>query len=93
MRLVRLVTLVEATSFLLLLAVAMPLKYLAGLPQAVRIVGMLHGVLFLLLCWALLQAVLDERLSAKRALATFAITFVPVAPFFFDKRLKQWEQE
>jgi len=93
MSLLRTVILAEATSFFLLLGVAMPLKYAAGLPQAVRIAGMLHGLLFLLLCWVLLQAWLNEKLTGKRALAAFAITFIPLAPFFFDKRLKQWEQQ
>lgn len=86
------VALAEAVSYLLLVGVAMPLKYLAGQPIAVRIVGMIHGVLFLVLCWALLQAWIN-RLPPKRCLAVFALSFVPIAPFFFDKRIKQWEAE
>lgn len=88
----RYVALTEAVSYLVLLAVAMPLKYLAGQPLAVRIVGMIHGVLFLILCWALLQAWLN-KLSAKRCLAVFAVSFVPIVPFFFDRRIRQWETE
>jgi len=91
MSFLRAIILAEASSFALLLGVAMPLKYAAGLPQAVRIVGMLHGVLFLILCWALLQTWMNEKLTAKRTLAVFGITFIPLAPFFFDKRLKEWE--
>ena len=41
---------VEGVSYLLLLGVAMPLKYAFGLPLAVKIVGMAHGVLFLAYC-------------------------------------------
>jgi len=91
MSFLRTVILAEASSFALLLGVAMPLKYAAGFPAAVRIVGMIHGILFLILCWALIQAWMNEKLTAKRTLAVFAITFVPLAPFFFDKRLKEWE--
>ena|SRR5690606_15515118 len=90
--LLRRVALAEAVSYLLLLGVAMPLKYLAGQPLAVRVVGMIHGLLFLLLCWALLQAWIN-RLPAKRCLAVFALSFVPIAPFFFDKRIGHWEAE
>ena len=36
----------EGISFLVLLGIAMPLKYLAGWPDAVRVVGMAHGVFF-----------------------------------------------
>lgn len=88
----RRVALAEAVSYLVLLTVAMPLKYLAGLPLAVRIVGLLHGVLFLVLCWALLQAWLD-KLALRRCVAVLALSFVPIVPFFFDRRLRQWATE
>ena len=41
---------VEAVSFLLLLGVAMPLKYFAGMPLAVKFAGWIHGLLFLAFC-------------------------------------------
>ena len=44
----RVVAFWEGVSFLVLLGVAMPLKYLAGWPLAVRVVGMAHGILFIL---------------------------------------------
>ena len=44
---------IEGVSFLVLLGVAMPLKYFAGMPRAVTYFGWIHGVLFVLLCWAL----------------------------------------
>lgn len=37
----------EGTSFLLLLCIAMPLKYMMGIPEVVRYVGMAHGALFI----------------------------------------------
>ena len=43
----RAVGMVEAVSFLLLLGVAMPLKYFAGMPLAVKIAGWIHGLLFI----------------------------------------------
>ena len=39
--------LIEGTSTLVLFGVAMPLKYYAGMPMAVTIVGMIHGLLFM----------------------------------------------
>ena len=59
---------VEGVSYLLLLGVAMPLKYAFGLPLAVKIVGMAHGVLFLAYC-ALLVPCLSENSSGKWASA------------------------
>src|SRR5687767_7159837 len=43
----RKIALAEGVSFLVLLFIAMPLKYLASLPVAVTIVGGLHGLLFI----------------------------------------------
>jgi integral membrane protein len=37
---------IEGYSYLALLFIAMPLKYLADIPTAVRIAGSIHGVLF-----------------------------------------------
>ncbi|MCC6415001.1 MAG: DUF3817 domain-containing protein [Opitutaceae bacterium] len=84
------VALAEAVSYLLLLGVAMPLKYLAGQPLPVRIVGMIHGILFVALALALIQAKL-KGLSVKRCLTVFALSFVPIVPFFFDRRIRRWE--
>ena len=42
----RKIALAEGASFLLLLLIAMPLKYMAGLPIAVMIAGSIHGALF-----------------------------------------------
>ena len=44
----RLIAWIEGISFLLLLFVAMPMKYLADRPSMVRILGMAHGLLFVL---------------------------------------------
>ena len=61
----RLIGLLEGSSFLALLLIAMPLKYLAGQPLAVRAVGMAHGVLFLLYLLALVPVALDRRWGWK----------------------------
>lgn len=80
----------EAVSYLLLLGVAMPLKYVAGWPLGVRIVGMIHGILFVALVVALIQAKF-HGLAFKRGLTVFALSFVPIVPFFFDRHIRQWE--
>lgn len=77
----------EGVSFLLLLGVAMPLKYLAGLPDAVRVVGMAHGILFILYVWAALQAALELRWSWQRTLVVLAASLLPAGPFVVDARM------
>ncbi len=89
----RAVAFIEGCSYLLLLGVAMPLKYFAGLPLAVRIVGMIHGVLFLLFCAALFQAMAVARWSLLRAGVLFASSLVPFGTFAIDGRLRREDQE
>jgi len=85
----RIVAFVEGCSYLLLLGVAMPLKYLAGFPVAVRIVGSIHGALFVLFCAALVQAMVAARWSMVRGGVVFASSIVPFGTFAIDGRLKQ----
>ena len=66
-RRLRMVGQVEAVSFLLLLGVAMPLKYLAGIPLAVKVVGWTHGLLFMGFCIALIQAKSAANWSLSRS--------------------------
>ena len=56
----------EGVSFLVLLGIAMPLKYWAGQPGAVRVVGMAHGILFMLYLWAAIQAALEHHWTWQR---------------------------
>lgn len=86
------VALLEGISFLLLVGVAMPLKYLAGQPQYVKVVGMAHGVLFIALCLVLLLALLDEKLPFRWAVYTFIASLLPFGTFIIDKKLAKFEQ-
>ena len=83
----RLVGLLEGLSFLVLLLVAMPLKYMAGQPLAVRYVGMAHGVLFLLYLAALIPVALDFKWDAKRIGLAVLASLLPAGPFAFDRKV------
>lgn len=89
LRQLRAVALLEGGSFLVLLLVAMPLKYAAGMPLAVRVVGMLHGVLFLLFLSALLRAATAHAWPARRSAAAFVASIVPFGTFVFDRTLRR----
>ena len=88
LRHLRIVAFLEGTSFLILLFVAMPLKYLAGLPLAVRIVGLIHGLLFLVFMAALYRAADDCRWPVRRSLSAFVASIVPFGTFVFDRSLR-----
>ena len=88
----RVVGIAEGLSFLVLLGVAMPLKYMAGMPMAVRVVGSIHGGLFLVYLVVLLVAWLDRGWSVWRALALFVASVVPFGPFVAERSLAREAQ-
>lgn len=83
----------EAISFLLLLGIAMPLKYLAGQPLAVKVIGWAHGILFVAFGLALLYTMLVAKWSIVRSAVVFISAFVPCGPFLLDRRMAHWEEE
>jgi len=87
----RIVAFVEGISYLVLVFVAMPLKYAAGMPQAVRVVGMAHGVLFVSFCFALLFVLVEGRLTFVRSVLTFLSSLVPFGTFVIDRFLRRWD--
>lgn len=82
----------EGISFLVLLCIAMPLKYLAGLPLAVKVVGWAHGVLFVAFIAALWSAHRDGRLPLRLSALVFIASLVPFGPFLIDGRLARHAQ-
>ena len=82
----RIIAFLEGISFILLLGVAMPLKYFAGIPQAVRIVGMAHGVLFVLFVLLLIQVATEKSWSFKKSALSFLSSLVPFVTFYADSR-------
>lgn len=81
----RVVGFVEAASFLLLLFVAMPLKYFAGLPLAVSIVGALHGLIFVVYLGCLALVAGREQWKFRLVAGAFAAGVLPFGPFVFDR--------
>ena len=77
----------EGTSFLVLLGIAMPLKYFAGHPEAVRIVGMAHGILFLLYVAATIQVAKERHWPWRRTAAVLVASVLPAGPFVIDARI------
>ncbi|WP_067483162.1 DUF3817 domain-containing protein [Actinomadura hibisca] len=82
----RLVSVVEAISFLLLLLVAMPLKYVADVPQVVSIVGPIHGVLWM--AYVALVFLVRGPLAwdGTRTLLALVASVLPVAPFYVERK-------
>jgi integral membrane protein len=87
----RKVAFVEGISYLVLLGVAMPLKYLAGLPLAVRVVGSAHGLLFI--AYVVLAGLLWLRRSWSFWFTGWALflSLVPFGTFWLERQLVRAE--
>lgn len=75
----------EGASYILLLGVAVPLKYKMGIREPVSYVGMAHGVLFLLYVMAALHAWAALGWSLARLAMAGVASVIPFGPFLFDR--------
>jgi integral membrane protein len=78
---------IEGWSFIVLMLVAVPLKYLAGWPLGVRIMGTLHGFLFVVFMFAIVQAIRKAGLTFKGAVGAFLLSLIPFGTFYLHKVL------
>ena len=81
----RLINKVEGISFLILLFIAMPLKYFAGIPMATKIVGMIHGLFVFAFLYQLFQASDEAPFSAKEMGKLTLFSLIPFGSFYNDK--------
>ena len=88
----RFLSLADGISYLVLLCIAMPLKYGFDMPLAVRIVGSLHGLIYILLILVLAEVFFRKMLDFKYCLLVFIAAFIPAAPFFLDRVLKAQDE-
>ena len=79
----------EGVSFLVLLIIAMPLKYMMGMPLAVKYTGSAHGALFVIYVGLAYYAKEVYQWPFKKFLMAFMAAWLPLGTFFFDARLKK----
>ena len=78
---------IEGISYLLLLGIAMPMKYFFGFPMAVKIVGMAHGVLFIAYCLLLAMQMRMNKWNLLFGIYLFVATLIPFGTFVTDRKL------
>ncbi|MEM6884314.1 MAG: DUF3817 domain-containing protein [Verrucomicrobiota bacterium] len=88
-RALRYTAIAEGISYLILLFIAMPLKYGMGIEIAVRVVGMIHGILFLLLIYLLWRAWKTFMLELQLCILVFVASLIPFAAFWADRKLRE----
>jgi integral membrane protein len=87
----RIIGLLEGTSYLLLLGIAMPLKYMMGFPQAVQVIGMAHGILFILFIALTVQSTIIFRWSVKKLLILWIASILPFGTILADYKMLRYE--
>lgn len=80
---------IEGISYLILLFVAMPIKYIFDIPEPVKYFGWIHGVLFLFYMAVLIIAAVNYKWSVKRIVIYVIGSVLPFVPFILDKNLKK----
>jgi len=84
----RLVALLEGISFILLLFIAMPIKYVLGEPIVVKFIGMAHGGLFLLFLYLLFVTAKEYGWKLPFISMAFIASLLPFGTFYLEKKLK-----
>lgn len=75
----------EGISYLVLLGIAMPLKYFLNIPEAVRIVGSLHGILFVAFVFMIAWLVVQKKMSVMGGVKAFVLSLVPFGTFYLNR--------
>jgi integral membrane protein len=82
----RVLAFTEGVSFLVLLFIAMPFKYLLGEPILVRVIGMAHGFLFVALILATILIAADKGWSKVLVVKILLSSLLPFGTFYIDKK-------
>lgn len=88
----RIVGFFEGVSFLVLLFIAMPLKYIYNLPDTNMVVGMTHGVLTVFYVFALIQVTIDLNWNFRKIMFALVASVIPFGTFYADAKLFKPEQ-
>lgn len=87
----RMVGLSEGVSFLVLLLIAMPLKYIFNIPLAVKIFGWVHGALFVSFIYFSFEIMNTFKKNIGWLAKAFFAAIIPFGTFMFDRQLKKEE--
>ena len=81
---------IEGISFLILLFVAMPLKYMYAMPMATKIAGMTHGLLVFVFIYYIIEAKREANFTWKEAGLYTLLSLIPFGSFYTDKLLNKY---
>ncbi len=80
------ISILEGISFLLLLGIAMPLKYVFNMPEMVQHVGMAHGILFIGYILGCLLLIKPMNWNRKQTFTVMGCSMIPFGPFYVERK-------
>jgi len=83
----RILAAIEGISFLVILFVTMPLKYIFGMPQANKIFGTIHGILFILYVFAVIYLSFVQKWQFRKTFLALLVSIIPFGTFWADVKL------
>ncbi|MDF9797634.1 integral membrane protein [Catalinimonas alkaloidigena] len=83
----RTAAILEGISYLLLLGITMPLKYLADMPEPNMIVGYAHGLLFIWYVGLVVLVAYRYRWNFKSTAIALAASLIPAATFYVEAKM------
>jgi len=83
----KLINKIEGISFLILLFIAMPMKYSFGIPAATKVVGMIHGFFVFAFIYQIIEAKKEAGLTGKEIAIYSILSLIPFGSFYTDKQL------
>jgi integral membrane protein len=85
----RMIGIAEGISFLVLLLIAMPLKYFMQIPEAVKYTGWVHGILFITFLYFAFEVMGSLNKKFLWFVKAFFAAIIPLGTFIFDRQLKK----
>ena len=83
----RIIGLAEGISLLLLMGIAMPLKYMMGMPEATKVIGMIHGLLFVVYVLLVIMAAIELNWKFKRTFFLLIASVIPFGTIYADRKI------
>lgn len=85
----RIISIIEGLSYLTLLFIAMPIKYVAENPYPVKIIGMTHGILFIIFLILLYESMKKYNWNIRLTIELFIYSIIPFGLFFIERKIKK----
>jgi integral membrane protein len=83
----RVIAFLEGCSLLLLVFIAVPIKYLFKIPEATQTIGLIHGILFILFILATIMISILQKWSFNRIVLVMFSSILPFGTFYVDKKI------